>query len=116
MSNEPVEVISPNPDVTDDDKLWGLLSYLLAPLVPLILFLMEDKKKRPYIKLHQMQGLLLGLALFIINLLLTPIPFVSCVTGPLSIVIMIYYAIKAYKGETFEIPVISNVVKSQGWA
>lgn len=116
MSNEPVEVIDTNPSISEDDKLWGMLSYLLTPLVPLIIFLLEDKKNRPYIKLHQMQGLVLGVALLILNGILTVIPFVSCVTGPLSIVLMVYYAIKAFKGQEFEIPVVSNLVKSQGWA
>ena len=31
------------PEVTSDDKLWALLSFLLTPLIPLIVILMEDK-------------------------------------------------------------------------
>jgi hypothetical protein len=29
---------------------------------------------------------------------------------------LIYYGIKAYKGEVIQIPVITDWVKSQGWA
>ena len=35
--------------INEDDKLWGLLCYLLWPLGPILVALMEDKKARPYI-------------------------------------------------------------------
>ena len=54
------EPLNPN-DVTSDDKLWALLAYVLSPLIPIILLLMQDKKARPFIKYHTMQALVLGI-------------------------------------------------------
>ena len=36
--------------ITDDDKLWSLLSYIFSPLVGIIVLLLEDKKDRPFVK------------------------------------------------------------------
>jgi len=47
-------------DVTDDDKLWSLLSWIFAPLVPIIVLLLEDKKVRPFIKYNAIQALVIG--------------------------------------------------------
>jgi C4-dicarboxylate transporter len=61
MSEQPI-----NPDITSDDKLWALLSYIFSPLIPLIMLLMEDKKKRPFIKFHAVQAIVLGVVEFIL--------------------------------------------------
>jgi len=37
-------------DLTDDDKLWALLSWIFSPIVPIIVLLLEDKKQRKFIK------------------------------------------------------------------
>jgi len=102
--------------VTSDDRLWALLSYLLTPLIPIIILLMEDKKSRPFIKAHFMQALVLGVVLFILGTILAFIPFINCVVPIAWLGVVIYYAIKANKGEYIEIPVITNFVKNQGWA
>lgn len=104
---------SPN-DVTSDDRLWGLLAYLLTPLVPIIILLMEDKKSRPFLKAHNMQALILGIAEVVINVALSFV-VIGCVTSVLTLILNIYYALKANKGETFEIPVITNFVRQQNW-
>ena len=105
-----------NPEITSDDKLWALLAYLLSPIVPVIVLLMEDKKNRPFIRAHNAQALALGLILWIINAVLTPVFGVGCITGIATLVIVIYYGVKANKGEYITIPVITDFVKKQGWA
>ena len=35
-----------NSEITSDDKLWALLAYILSPLVPIIILVMEDKKNQ----------------------------------------------------------------------
>lgn len=50
------EQVPPTQEITSDDKLWALLSYILTPLVPIIVLLLEDKKNRPFIKVHAMQA------------------------------------------------------------
>jgi len=103
-----------SPEVTSDDRLWGLLCFLLAPLVPIIVLLMEDKKNRPFIKYHAVPALILGFALAIIAGILAVIPIVQCF-APLIWIIPIIFALKAYKGEYVNIPVITDFAKNQGW-
>jgi uncharacterized membrane protein len=107
---------SPN-DVTSDDRLWGLLDYLITPLVPIIVLLMEDKKNRPFLKAHNMQALLLGIVEYIVVGILSAISFgiLGCIVWVAVMVINILYGLKANKGEVFDIPVISNFVRQQGW-
>jgi len=111
MSTQPS--FSPE-EVTSDDRLWGLLAYLLTPLIPIIILLMEDKKNRPFLKAHTMQALILGVVLIVFNILMGLIPVVGWCLGPiLTIVIVVYYGIKANRGEVFDIPLISNLVRGQ---
>ncbi len=103
------------PDATSDDKLWALLAYVLTPIVPVIILLMEDKKNRPFIKAHNIQALVVGIINVIIGVALSWTLILACV--PLLIwFACIYWGIQAYNGKYVEIPVITNWVKSQGWA
>jgi uncharacterized membrane protein len=104
-----------NSEITSDDKLWALLAYILTPIVPIIIMLMEDKKNRPFIKAHNAQALVLGVISLLIGILLGWTIILACV--PLLIfVYCIYLGIQAYNGKYVEIPVITNFVKNQGWA
>ncbi|NLF49626.1 MAG: hypothetical protein GX577_00675 [Leptolinea sp.] len=103
----------PGGDLTSDDKLWGLLSYLFTPIVPIIVLLMEDKKARPFIKYCAVQGLAVGI-LILIMALLSFLVIPGCIAGLLGIY-AIYLAIKAYQGEWTVIPVVTDFCKNQGW-
>lgn len=103
-----------NPEVTSDDRLWGLLSYLLTPIIPIIILVSEDKKSRAFQKFHGINALALGVVEIVLITLLALIPIVGCFT-PLVFIINILYALKANKGELVEIPVITNFCKNQGW-
>ena len=99
--------------VSSDDKLWAALSYVFAPLVPIILLLMEEKKNRPFIKFHAVQSLIVGIVMIIV------VPIIAAFTlgcGALLWLIMLYWAYKAYQGQMFNIPVITDLVKNQGWS
>jgi uncharacterized protein len=101
-------------EVTSDDKLWALLAYLLTPLIPIIIMLMEDKKNRPFLKAHNGQALVIG----VIQIILWSLSF-TCITGIIALVILvaqIYWAVQAYQGNLVTIPVITDFVKNQGWA
>jgi uncharacterized protein len=103
-------------DVSQDDKLWALLSYLLTPIVPLIvMFAMPDKKDRPFLKFHYMQALIWGVFAYILLGVSVVIPFLSCILGPLLTVATIYFAVKSFQGEYVTIPVITDFAKNQGW-
>ncbi|MDZ4158360.1 MAG: DUF4870 domain-containing protein, partial [Anaerolineaceae bacterium] len=90
----------PTPEeTTSDDKLWALLAYLLSPLVPVILLLMEDKKNRPFIRAHTVQALIWGVLAYGISALLSPILGLGCVIWIVYLILTILWALKAYKGE-----------------
>jgi hypothetical protein len=111
------KVIDPN--ITSDDKLWALLSYLLSPIVPIIVLVMEDKKNRPWLKLHAVQSLIWSIIYGLIASILTATLIGALLGIPVLIagfVFSIIWAIKAYNGEEVKIPVITDFVKKQGWA
>jgi|SRR5687768_4157947 uncharacterized membrane protein len=100
-------------DVTSDDRLWAALAYVFSPLVPVILFVMEDKKNRPFIKSHNAQALVLGIVLIILTPIIATITFGL---GSLLWLVMLWFAYQAYQGKSVNIPVISDFVRKQGWA
>lgn len=105
----------PPSEITSDDKLWTLLGYIFAPVIPVVILLLEDKKNRPFIKAHNMQALALGVIEWVINFALSFV-VVGCITSVLTLILNIYLGVRANKGEVFEIPVITKFLKNQGWA
>ncbi len=112
MSQEPVPS-----DLTSDDKLWALLAYMpfFGWIVAIVALLMEDKKSRPFIKLHSVQALVLAIINGVISSILSFVLIGIC-TGLAITIYMVYIGIKAYQGETVEVPFITNFIKNQGWA
>lgn len=109
-----VEVVS-SPEVTSDDRLWVVLCFLLAPILPLITLFMDNRKNRPFIKYHTIPTLILGVVEGIVVALLSWIPVVQCI-APFIWIINVVYAIKANKGVNVDIPVITGFSKGQGWS
>ncbi len=103
-------------DITSDDKLWGLLAYLLSPLIPVVILLMADKKDRPFLKTHNIQALVLGLVNWIAAPALFPVLGIGCCVGLVLGIAQIYYGIQAYQGKLVNIPVLTDFIKNQGWA
>jgi uncharacterized membrane protein len=103
------------PDVTSDDKLWALLAYILAPIVPIIILLMEDKKNRPFIKAHNVQALVFSIVFYVIVAVTSPFLIGLCI-WPIGFIAEIYWGIKAYQGNLVNIPLLTDFVKNQGWA
>jgi uncharacterized membrane protein len=111
MENQPMM------EATSDDKLWALLAYVLTPIVPIIILLMEDKKNRPFIRAHNAQALAWGLINLVGGTILSSLLF-FCFGLPSILLwaVGVYWGIQAYNGKMVEIPVITNFVKQQGWA
>jgi uncharacterized membrane protein len=125
--------VLPASDITDQDKLIAALSYLLTPIVGIIVLLVDNMKARPYQKYHALQsiGLFVGyLAFTIVACILTTVcgalltmTGVGAILAPclsilffLPIIASIYYAIIAYTKPTyFEIPILGPFMKQQGW-
>jgi uncharacterized membrane protein len=106
----------PGSEITSDDKLWAALGYIIA-LLALIALLMEDKKKRPFIKYHAVQSLVLWVAITVIYIAGTVITLgFGGICLWLLYAIVIWPAIDSYGGNYTKIPVISDFIKGQHWA
>jgi uncharacterized membrane protein len=132
MTEEPTPIEEPTPveeltppeepsfsvesdEITSDDKLWVLLAYILSPLVPIIILLVEGKKNRPFIRAHNAQALVMGVVEILLSILLSWTVVLACL--PLVIwFVMIYWGIQGFQGKYVNIPVVTNFVKNQGWA
>ena len=110
MENQPM-------NVTSDDKLWAALSYVFAPIVGIIVFLMEDKKARPFVKFHAVQSIVASVAVWILVAIIATVTLgIGGICAPLVWFVFLYWAYKAYQGEMVNIPVVTNFIKNQGWA
>ncbi len=103
MTEQPI-----NSDVTSDDKLWALLSWLIWP-VALVMLLMEDKKSRPFIKYNAVLALAFAVVLYILGTITVGTLFA------VGAIIALVLAIKAYQGEWVQVPLLTDFVKKQGW-
>ena len=112
------EIIGTTPaeELTDNDKLWGMLSWLpfVGWILAILALVMEPQKDSPFIKHHAVQSLASAVVLSVIGLILGITVVLSCLSILLPLV-TIYPAIKAYQGEEIEIPVITDFCKGQGW-
>ncbi len=102
--SEEIMIEEPN-DITSNDKLWALLSYIFG-IFAVIALLIEDKKNRPFLKYHAINALLLWVVIIITSWF--------CV-GFIFWFYAIYLGIKAYGGDWVEVPVLTNLAKNQGW-
>jgi len=100
-------------EVTQDDKLWALLSWLIWP-VALIALLMEDKKSRPFIRYNAVQSLALAVVSWVLSGVLSFI-VIGCVIGVAWLVYVIILAIQSYQGQWVTIPFLTDFCKKQGW-
>jgi uncharacterized membrane protein len=98
----------PVTEITQDDKLWSLLSWLIWPVALIVLF-MEDKKIRPFIKYNAVLALAFTVVMYVLG---------TITVGCLLIVGGIYaivLAIQAFQGQWVNVPVLTDFVKKQGW-
>ena len=114
--------------INDNDKLMALLAYLLSPIAPVIMLLVETMKARPYQKYHALQSL----GLFVVSMIYSVVAcicyFIAATLSAgilglclwiiffLPFIPFVYYAIIAYaRPAYFEIPVVTKFMMQQGW-
>jgi uncharacterized membrane protein len=97
-----------NSDITQDDKLWALLSWLFWP-VAVIMLLMDDKKSRPFIKYNAVLSLAFAVVLYVLGAITVGCLFL--VGGIYAIVL----AIQAFQGQWVTVPVLTDFIKKQNW-
>lgn len=107
MAEEMVNEAMDSGEVTSDDKLWALLSYIFCPLIGIIILLIEDKKDRPFLKYNAVVSIIMGILVVVLSW--------ACI-GVLVWFYAVYLGFKSYQGEWVEVPVISDLVRNQGWA
>lgn len=100
-------------EVTQDDKLWALLSWLLWP-VALVALLLEDKRARPFIRYNAVQSLALTVVGWVLAGVLSLI-FIGCIIGIAWLVYVIILAVQSYQGKWVVIPFLTDFCKRQGW-
>lgn len=115
------------PEITSNDRLFAALSYLLTPIVPILVFMLEDTKSRPYPRYHAIQALGLAAAALIYEVLATIVfgigaavsfGLLACclwILFFLPVVPMVYYAYLATKNTYFDIPWLTGFMIRQGW-
>lgn len=91
--------------VTQDDKIWGLLSYLwIFSLVALIM-----KRDNEFVRFHANQGILLFVISFV-----GWVPMLGQLIMLLICILAIIGMIQAYQGEKWELPLLGGVAKEFG--
>jgi len=97
-----------NSDITQDDKLWALLSWLFWP-VALFMLLMDDKKRRPFIKYNAVLSLAFTVVLYVLGTI--TLGCLLVVGGIYAIVL----AIQSFQGQWVTVPVLTDFIKKQNW-
>lgn len=111
-------------DITDNDKMMALLAYIIPLVVPLVILLSDSSKQNRFQRYHAVHALAMGVTLFVIDI--AAVCLVSIITlgygavcalpiAFLPLVLEIYYGVQAYQGRYVDIPLVTDLVKGQGW-
>ena len=115
MEENQVPNVADTSDITDDDKLWALLSWITGVVAIVVLF-MDDKKARPFIKYNAVMALVV---VVVLSVLVSVISVITCGIGAVTAIAFIYpiiLGIQSYQGKWVTVPMVTDFVKNQGWA
>ena len=101
-------------DITDNDKLMAALSYPISIIVSVIILVSQSNKTRPFQKFHAIQSLIFWLVVIVIGTVLSFV-VIGVFCFPIAWLASLFLAYKAYSGEYYELPVIANFMRNQGW-
>ena len=91
----------------DNDKIMAALSYILIVIMSVVI-LATDMKNKPFLKYHAYQSLTLGIALFVVYIILS-ITVVGLCVAPLLFLVQLWYGYQAYTKGIFTIPVVTDL-------
>jgi uncharacterized membrane protein len=100
------------PPVSQDEKLWAALSYLLWPFVPIIVLMNNGKRQQSTLRYHAVQALVAGIVLAL-AIWLVLAPTMGC--GSVIWLLMFYWALRVYRAESVSIPVITSFLRQRDW-
>jgi len=115
--------MSVDPTPSQDDRLWAMLSHLLAIvapiLAPLIIFAVKKDQSR-FTGFHALQSTFLDLAMIVLTTAASIIGAVTCLPllllpfiGIGWLVLKVMAGLKANTGEWYEIPVVGRMARQQ---
>lgn len=97
------------------ENIEGVLCYLFGPISGLVFLVLERENK--FIRFHALQSLVTFLAIWVAQFIIGLIPFLGGMLGGLlqlaSIALAVILMFKAYKGETYRLPIVGDVVFAQ---
>lgn len=103
-------------DITDNDKLMAALCYPIGVIMSIIILVSEPMKERPFQKFHAVQALAFWVVVIVIATVLAIVTLgIGALCFPIVWLVSLWPAYKAYQGEYFEMPVITDFIKKQGW-
>ncbi|MDD5503512.1 MAG: 4-phosphopantoate--beta-alanine ligase [Candidatus Thermoplasmatota archaeon] len=104
----------------ENDKVLAAVSYIGLWVTGLIIYLLVDKKEK-YVRYHAIQAMVIGVAATVGSVILSilqAIPYIGLIFAILNglftalvVIAIIICAIKAYKGEKFNIPIASEMAE-----
>ena len=90
----------------------GALAYVLGFVSGIIIYLISKDK---FARFHALQSIMLSLAVYIINYLISFLPGMGyrlqSLVSLLSLILFIFLLLKAYKGEKYKLPVIGDIAE-----
>ena len=98
--------------INADDKLFALLSLALAPIVSIIMLMIEDKRQRKFIEYAAFHGVAIGVIGYVISAF---IPFLGFILSLAVFLYLVFLGLKAFNGEWVTVPFITDFLAGQGW-
>jgi uncharacterized membrane protein len=96
--------------MNDTSKILAALGYVFWP-VALVAILLDPYKNEKWVRAHAIQALALGVAIWIATAVLTFVFPINMVISIAGFVYQIILAVKAWNGESVQIPVIYGIVE-----
>ena len=103
--------------ITDDDKIWAAVMYAI-PLVGVVtLLFLKSKLESQYVHFHAIQVTAFAVtaitSVFIIGMCTLSVGLI--LLGPALFLLNLFFAYKAYQGNMFELPLITDQLASRGY-
>lgn len=106
----PMQPVGSGP-ASDTSKILAALSYPIWLPVAIIALLIDPYKDEPFVKLHAYQGLALGIAVYVVSFI-TSFFLIGVFIGLAGFIYQVVLAVKAFNGESFEVPVVYGLIKN----
>lgn len=92
-----------------EENVAGFLCYLLWFVTGIVFLIVE--KKSSFVRFHAKQSTIAFLGLFILKLILSPIPLLNLLIFPLwvfALILWLILMIKALRGERYRLPIVGK--------